>query len=65
MSFSWQSIDVDQEGMYLDHGKDDADGTTDSLGRRGAEDILGDVQGIDGHVQRGDDVVPAFRSLGI
>ena len=65
MCFSPRSYDVDREEMYLDHGKDDADGSTNSLGRCATQDILGDVQGVDGHVQRGENVIPADRLLGV
>ena len=51
--------------MYLNHGKDDTDGTANSLGWRAAQDVLGDVQGVDGHVQGGEDVVSTHRSPGI
>ena len=66
MGFSPRSINVGQEGRtYLDHREDNADRTANGLRWRATQDILGDVQGIDGHVQRGKDVVLPYRSLGI
>ena len=56
---------MNQEGTRLDHSKDNADGSTDSLGRRATQYILRNVQAINSCIQRGEDFVLTFRSLGI
>ena len=49
---------------HLDHDEKDADRTKNSLGWCDARYLLRDVQDIDSHIQRGDDLIPAFRWFG-
>ena len=51
--------------MYPDHYEKGADRTKNCLGWCVAHHVLRDVQDLDSHIQRGDDIIPAFRWLGI
>ena len=53
-----------EEGTYPDHGENDGDGAKNSLGGWDTRDLLGEIQAIDGHVQRGEDTIPPLRLLG-
>ena len=45
---------TEEERTYLDHGEKDGDGAKDSFGGHDARESLGEVQGVDGHIQRGE-----------
>ena len=50
-------------GTYSDHGEKDDNRPKNSLGRRDAGDLIGEVQGFDGHIQRRKGTAVPFRSL--
>ena len=50
--------------MYLDHRQEDNDGAKHSLCRWDTRNLLREIQGFDGHIQRGEKIVPPLRSLG-
>jgi len=54
-----------EEETYLDHGEKDADGVKNGLGWCDARGLLREIQPIDGHIQRGEGVVPPLRSFGL
>ena len=51
--------------MYPDHNEKCADRTNNCLGRCDAQYLLGEIQGLNGHIQRGDNIIPAFVWLDI
>ena len=50
--------------MYPDHRQEGADGAKRGLSWWDARNILRKIQGIDGHIQGGENTVPPLRSLG-
>ena len=55
--------EVEKE-THLDHREKDADGAKNGLGWCDTRDLLREIQGIDGHVQCGEDTVLRLWSLG-
>ena len=56
---------VEEEEMYPDHCEEDTDGPKNGLCWRYARDLLREIDGVDCHVQRGDNAVSPLRSLGL
>jgi len=48
---------IAEEDTYPDHGEKSTNGAKRSPGRRDVRDLLREIQGLDGHIQRGDDTV--------
>ena len=55
---------AEEKETDLDHDEKSADRSKYGLGRGDTRYILCDIQGIDGHIQHGDDIIPAFRGSG-
>ena len=55
---------AEQEGTYPDHGENDGDGAKNGLGGCDTRDLLGEIQAIDGHVQRRENTILPLRLLG-
>jgi hypothetical protein len=54
-----------QKETHSDHRDDNANGAKNNLGWRDAGDFLRKIQGLDGHIERGEDVRSTFLSLGV
>lgn len=51
-------------GAHSDHCEDDADDAKDGLGWCNVREISRDIQTLDDHIQRGEDVFSMFRVFG-
>jgi len=56
---------TEAKGTHLDHNEKGADGTKNGLGWCDARYFLREIQDVDGHVQRGDDIIAASWWFGI
>jgi len=56
---------VEAEETHSERCDEGADGAKNSLGWRDTRDLLCEVHGLDGHIQRGESPVPPVRSLGL
>jgi len=52
-----------EKGTHSDHHKEDTDGAKNCLGWGDTRDLLREIRGLDGHVQRGENTAPLLRSL--
>jgi len=52
-------------GTYSDYREEDANGVESCFNWGDTRDILRVIHGLDGHVQRGESVVPPLRPFGI
>ena len=57
-------IVAQQKETYPDHCEDNADGAEDGLRWCDARETFRDIQALDDHVQRGEDIFSTFRSFG-
>jgi len=58
-------IHANYKETHSDHREDDTDDTENSLGWHDAREFLRKVQGLNGDIQRGEDVVLTFLSLSL
>jgi len=56
---------VEEKETYPDCGEKDADGAKNGGGWCDARELLCEIEAVDGHIQRGENTVPPFWSLGI
>ena len=56
---------AEEKETYPDRDEKNLDRIENSLDWCDTRDLLGEIQAIDGHVQRGDDTVSPFRLFGI
>jgi len=63
--FSSQSVDVSQRETHPNHHEENTGGAKNSLGWYDVHDPTCKVQGIDGEIQRRDDVVSTFPLFGL
>ena len=49
---------------HSDHGENDTDRTTSSFGQSDAQDLLCEIQDINGHVQQGEGIILTLHLLG-
>ena len=62
---NWEHLITGEKGTHSDHREEDADGSEDRLRWSDTGDLLRQIRGVDGHVQRGDNTAPPLRSLGV
>jgi hypothetical protein len=51
------------EETYSDHCQEGTDGTKRGLSWCDVDDVLREIYGVDGHIQRGESAIPPLRSL--
>ena len=54
-----------EEETHLEHCEENADGAKNSFGWCNTRDLLREIHGLDGHIQRGETTTPPLRSLGL